>query len=70
MDGVFVYVPDHKKMDKPVQIINLLLSDENEMVQHRNLFIAGKNSEAEIIICDHTLSNHLFLTNSDVPYKH
>ncbi len=34
------------------------------MVQHRNLFITGKNSRAEVIICDHTLSGHLFLTNS------
>lgn len=64
MDGVFIYVPENQKLDKPVQIIHLLLSDENEMVQHRNLFIAEKNSSAEVIICDHTLSNHLFLTNS------
>jgi Fe-S cluster assembly protein SufD len=63
-DGVFVYVPENQVMEKPVQIIHLLLSDQNEMVQHRNLFIAEKNSTAEIIICDHTLSPHLFLTNS------
>lgn len=63
-DGVFVYVPENQKMEKPIQIIHLLLSTENEMVQHRNLFIAGKNSNAEVIICDHTLSGHLFLTNS------
>jgi Fe-S cluster assembly protein SufD len=63
-DGVFIYVPENQKLDKPVQIIHLLLSDENEMVQHRNLFITEKNSRAEVIICDHTLSNHLFLTNS------
>jgi Fe-S cluster assembly protein SufD len=64
MDGVFVYVPQNQVLDKPIQIIHLLLSDENEMVQHRNLFVAEKNSNAEVIICDHTLSNHLFLTNS------
>ncbi|MDF1570691.1 MAG: Fe-S cluster assembly protein SufD [Bacteroidales bacterium] len=63
-DGVFLYVPEKQTLDKPLQIIHLLLSDENEMVQHRNLFIAEKHSKAEVIICDHTLSNHLFLTNS------
>lgn len=63
-DGIFVYVPENQVMDKPVQIIHLLLSDQNEMVQHRNLFIAEKNSKADIIICDHTLSPHQFLTNS------
>ena len=63
-DGIFIYVPENQQLDKPVQIIHLLLSDENEMVQHRNLFVAEKSSRAEVIICDHTLSNHLFLTNS------
>jgi len=63
-DGIFVYVPENQVMKKPVQIIHLLLSDQNEMAQHRNLFIAEKNSKAEIIICDHTLSPHQFLSNS------
>src|SRR6056297_1177829 len=63
-DGVFLYVPEKQELDKPIQIIHLLLSNENEMVQHRNLFVADKNSQADVIICDHTLSNHLFLTNS------
>ncbi len=63
-DGIFIYVPENIVMEKPIQIIHLLLSDENEMVQHRNLFVTEKNSSAEVIICDHTLSNHLFLTNS------
>ncbi len=63
-DGVFLYVPEKQELDKPIQIIHLLLSNENEMVQHRNLFVADKHSRAEVIICDHTLSNHLFLTNS------
>jgi Fe-S cluster assembly protein SufD len=63
-DGIFLYVPDGKKMEKPVQIIHLLLSDQNQMVQHRNLFVVGNNASARVIICDHTLSPHMFLTNS------
>lgn len=63
-DGIFLYVPEKQELDKPIQIINLLLSDDNEMVHHRNLFITEKSSKAEVIICDHTLSEHLFLTNS------
>ncbi len=64
MDGVFIYVPKNAVCDKPFQIIHLLLSDEAQMVHHRNLFILEENSEARILICDHTLSNHEFLTNS------
>ncbi len=63
-DGIFLYVPENQKLERPIQIIHLLLSDKNQMVQHRNLFIAEKNSEAQVIICDHTLSPHMYLTNS------
>jgi len=63
-DGVFLYIPANQKIDKPLQIIHLLLSDEDQMVQHRNLFVLEENSEAEILICDHTLSTQDFLTNS------
>ena len=54
-DGIFLYVPEGVRMEKPIQIINLLLSDKNQMVQHRNLFVLERNATAQVIICDHTL---------------
>ena len=63
-DGVFLYVPRGVRMERPIQIINLLLSDKNQMVQHRNLLVLEAHAEAQVIICDHTLSPHMFLTNS------
>ena len=63
-DGVFLYVPENAKTERPLQIIHLLLSDKSLMVQHRNLFILEKNSTADIIICDHTLSTDEYITNS------
>ena len=63
-DGIFLYVPEGAVMENPIQIIHLLLSDQNQMVQHRNLFVVEKNASAQVIICDHTLSPQMFLTNS------
>lgn len=63
-DGIFVYVPKNITIEKPIQIINLLMDNENGMTQHRNLYILEENSEANIVICDHTLSTNNFLTNS------
>jgi len=63
-DGIFLYVPEGAIMQSPIQIIHLLLSDQNQMVQHRNLFVIEKNASARVIICDHTLSPQMFLTNS------
>jgi Fe-S cluster assembly protein SufD len=56
-DGIFLYVPQGKVLDRPIQIINVLLSDEELMVHHRNLFILEPNSQAKVVVCDHTLRN-------------
>ena len=54
-DGLFIYVPEGVTLTKPVQVVNLVQSDEDMFNQHRNLIIVEKNSEFSIIICDHTL---------------
>ena len=63
-DGIFIYLPDGVRVEKPVQIVNIMVADTDLMAQHRNLFIAGRDSEASIVICDHSLSAQRFLTNS------
>lgn len=63
-DGLFLYIEDGVVLEKPIQIINLLRGNNNLMVNQRNLIIAGKNSQAKVIVCDHTLSNKLFLSNT------
>lgn len=63
-DGVFIYVPEGVVLKKPIQIIDLVSSDEDIFNQHRNLIIVGKNAEATLIVCDHTLSPQKFLTNA------
>lgn len=62
-DGVFIYIPKGVVLEKPIQIINLLMSDENQMVQYRNLIVAEENAQADIVICDHTLSPSEFISN-------
>jgi len=63
-DGVFVYVPEGVALTKPVQVVNLVQSDEDMFSQHRNLIIVEKSAEFSIIICDHALSPQKFLTNA------
>ncbi|MDR2292728.1 MAG: Fe-S cluster assembly protein SufD [Prevotellaceae bacterium] len=62
-DGIFVYIPQNVVLDKPVQITNILLGENNTMVQHRNLFIVEQNAQANILICNNTFSDSQFLTN-------
>jgi Fe-S cluster assembly protein SufD len=63
-DGLFFYVPDNVTIDKPVQIINLLSSKENTFAVQRNLFVCGKNSEATLVFCDHTLNRNFYILNN------
>lgn len=63
-DGVFVWVPEGVILNKPVQVVNLIQSEVDTFVQHRNLFIVEKGAEFSIIICDHTLAPKKFLTNA------
>ncbi|MDP4222672.1 MAG: Fe-S cluster assembly protein SufD [Bacteroidota bacterium] len=63
-DGVFIFVPDGTVMKKPVQVVDLVDSEEDTFNQHRNLIIVGDNADFTLIICDHTLSPRKFLTNA------
>jgi Fe-S cluster assembly protein SufD len=63
-DGVFIYIPGNVKMDKPVQIINLCFSFKNLRITRRNLVIAEKGSELQVVVCDHTLCKRKYLSNS------
>lgn len=63
-DGLFLYIPEGVVLEKPIQIINLLRGSNPLLVNQRNLIIAGKNSQAKLIVCDHTLSHLNFLSNT------
>ena len=62
-DGVFIFVPKGVVPSKPIQVVDLLHSDEDMFNQHRNLIIVEENAEIALIICDHTLTPQKFLTN-------
>jgi Fe-S cluster assembly protein SufD len=63
-DGVFLYVPRGISLTKPVQVVNLVDSDEDMFNQHRNLIIVEENASVSLLICDHTQSPSRFLTNA------
>lgn len=63
-DGVFVYVPDDVVLERPLQIINLMRAKSDVMSFQRNLVVLGKNAKATVLVCDHTLSDNIFLMNN------
>jgi Fe-S cluster assembly protein SufD len=63
-DGFFFFVPKGVIIEKPVQIINLLSSEENLRITQRNMVIAEAASQVKLIVCDHTLTSASYLVNS------
>ncbi|MDT8401767.1 MAG: SufD family Fe-S cluster assembly protein, partial [Bacteroidales bacterium] len=63
-DGIFLHIEKGVSLTKPVQIINLVHSDQDMFVQHRNLIVVEDNAKLPIIVCDHALSPQKFLTNA------
>ncbi len=63
-DGVFVYVKKGVSLPKPIQIINLVHSDGDMFVQHRNLILIEEGADLQMIVCDHALAPVKFLTNA------
>ena len=64
LDGLFVYVPKGTTLDKPLQVINVLLSESDLFVTQRNLIVLEDNAHANLVFCDHTLTSKNYFTNS------
>jgi Fe-S cluster assembly protein SufD len=63
-DGVFVYVPKNVIVEKPFQVVNILMGDEDRMVNQRNFIMVEENAQARVLICDHALTPKRFLVNT------
>ncbi len=63
-DGVFIYVPKGVVLDKPLQIVNIMTCDNDLATFQRNLIVLEENSQAKLLVCDHTLTASKFVVNS------
>ena len=64
-DGLFVYVPDNLHVGKPIQLVNLVKTQQDLFINPKNLIIVGKNASLKLIHCDDTLeSNHSLINGT------
>ena len=61
-DGLYVYVPKNVKVDRAIQVINILRSDVDLMVNRRVLIILEEGAELKMLFCDHAADNRNFLS--------
>jgi len=63
-DGVFIYVPDNVKVEKPAQIVSLMNTTDSLLVNNRHIIVLGKNAELSLIQCDDSIQKESSLTNN------
>jgi Fe-S cluster assembly protein SufD len=61
-DGLYVYVPKGVVMDRAIQVINILRSYVDLMVNRRVMIILEEGAEAKFLFCDHAMDDRRFLT--------
>ena len=60
-DGLLVYVPRNVVADRAVQVINILRSDVDLMVNRRVLIVVEEGAEIKLLFCDHAADDRRFL---------
>ena len=60
-DGLFVYVPKDVKADRTIQVINILRSDVNLMLNRRILIVLEEGAELSMLFCDDSADDRKFL---------
>lgn len=61
-DGVLLYIPDGVVVERPIQLINILRSDVDFMMNRRILIVLGKGAQAKLLVCDHAMDEVKFLS--------
>lgn len=61
-DGLFIYIPKGVKLPNTIQVVNILRSDVDLMVNRRVLIVVEEGAEGKFLFCDDTADDRNFLT--------
>ena len=65
-DGVLLYIPKNVVVERPIQLVNILRSDVNLMVNRRVLIVLEDGAQARLLVCDHAMDAVNFLATQVV----
>ena len=61
-DGLFIHVAKNVKVDRSIQVVNILRSDVDLMVNRRVLIVMDEGAEAKLLFCDDSADDRHFLS--------
>ncbi len=62
-DGLFLYVGKGVKLEKPLQLVDILQYEVPLLTARRMLIVAEEDSEVRLLVCDHTQNPETQLVN-------
>ena len=63
-DGIFIFIPENKVLEKPVQVLFVNGSkDEKILSSPKNIFIAENNSQGKVVVTYSGIPNSIYFTN-------
>lgn len=60
-DGIFIHVGKNVNADRAIQVVNILRSDVDLMVNRRVLIVLDEGADAKLLFCDDTADERNFL---------
>ena len=60
-DGLFIHVPKNVRVERAIQVVNILRSDVDLMVNRRVLIVMDEDAEAKLLFCDDSADDRNFL---------
>jgi len=63
-DGLFIYIPDSLPIDQPIQLVNIIETEQKLWVQNRNLIILGKDASLSFVHCNDSIQREKSFVNN------
>lgn len=61
-DGLFIYIPKGVVLDRPIQLVSLMQSPVEMMVNRRLLVVLEQGASAKLLLCDHSIESRASLS--------
>lgn len=57
-NGLFIYIPDNKQVDIPLQMLDIIRADFPVSIETNNIIILGRDSKLKLIHCDDSVNDN------------
>ncbi|MCK9163105.1 MAG: Fe-S cluster assembly protein SufD [Bacteroidales bacterium] len=65
-EGLFIYIPNNITLDTPLQVLDVIKTNEALKIESKTVIIIGENSHVKLIYCDDTINDNISKTENKI----